>query len=60
MNKMGKAEAIAYMISEVEEIERERLAAHFSIDATKQKKEAVDRILKIIMEVQIDNENNED
>ena len=41
---MNKSEAIAHMISKVEEIERERLAAHFSIDATKQKKEAVDGI----------------
>ena len=29
----------AHMISKVEEIERERLAAHFSIDATKQSEE---------------------
>ena len=28
---MNKSEAIAHMISKVEEIERERLAAHFSI-----------------------------
>ena len=46
---MNKSEAIAHMISKVEEIERERLAAHFSIDATKQKKEAVDGILKALL-----------
>ena len=43
---MTKDEAIAHMISKVEEIERERLAAHFSIDANQQKKEAVDGIQK--------------
>mgnify|MGYP006967191942 CR=1 FL=1 len=54
---MTKIEAIAYMIGKVEEIEKERLAAHFSIDATKQKKEAVDGIIKAIKEVEFDNEN---
>jgi hypothetical protein len=57
---MNKADAIAHMISKVEEIERERLAAHFSIDATKQKKEAVDSILKALKEVTVDDENQQD
>ena len=57
---MNKSEAIAHMISKVEEIERERLAAHFSIDATKQKTEAVDGILKALKEVTIDDENQQD
>lgn len=56
---MNKSEAIAYMISKVEEIERERIAAHFSIDATKQKKEAVDGILKALTEVTIDDEDQQ-
>lgn len=56
---MTKQEAIKYMIAKVEEIERERLAAHFSIDATKHKKEAVDGILKALREVKIDNENQQ-
>ncbi len=56
---MNKSDAIAHMISKVEEIERERLAAHFSIDATKQKKEAVDGIIKALKEVAIDDENQQ-
>ena len=56
---MNKADAIAHMISKVEEIERERLAAHFSIDPAKQKKEAVDGIIKALKEVQIDDENKQ-
>lgn len=43
---MNKSEAIAHMISKVEEIERERLAAHFSIDATKQKKERIVMVMR--------------
>ena len=54
---MNKEEAISYMITKVEEVERERMAAHFSIDATKQKKEAVDGILKALKGVQIDHED---
>ncbi len=57
---MTKEEAVIYMISKVEEVERERLASHFSIDATKQKKEAVDGILKALKEVQLDNEDQQD
>lgn len=57
---MTKEEATAYMIAKVEEIERDRLAAHFSIDATKQKKGAVEGILKALKEVQIDDEDNQD
>ena len=57
---MTKDEAIAHMISKVEEIERERLAAHFSIDANQQKKEAVDGIIKALKEVQVENEDQQD
>ena len=56
---MNKEEAVAYMISEIEKIERDRLAAHFSIDATKKKSEAVDSILKVLKEVTIDNEDQQ-
>lgn len=56
---MNKEEAIAHMISKVEEIERERLRAHFLIDATKQKKEAVDGILKALKGVTIDDEDQQ-
>lgn len=57
---MTKEEAVVYMISKVEEVERDRLASHFSIDPTKQKKEAVDGILKALKEVQLDNEDQQD
>lgn len=57
---MNKEEAIAHMIAAVEEIEEERLNAHFSIDPTKQKKEAVDAILKVLKGVEIDNEDHQD
>lgn len=57
---MTKQEAIDYMIDKVVEIERERLNAHFSIEATKQKKEAVDGILKALKGVKLDDENQED
>ena len=56
---MTKDEAVQYMIKKVEEIERERLAAHLSIDPAKQKKEAVDGIIKALKEVQIDDENKQ-
>lgn len=57
---MNREDAIEYMIKKVEEIEKDRLAAHFSIDANKQKKEAVDRILKALKEVQLDDEDQQD
>ncbi len=57
---MTKEEAISYMIKKVEEVERERLAAHFSIDATRQKKEAVEGILKALRGVELDHENQQD
>lgn len=57
---MTKEQAVAFMISKVEEIERDRLAAHFSIDPTKQKKEAVDGIIKALKEVEVDDENQQD
>lgn len=56
---MTKEQAIDFMIKKVDEIERERLAAHFSIDPTKQKKEAVDGILKALKEVEIDHEDQQ-
>lgn len=54
---MTKQDAIAHMISKIEEIEKDRLRAHFSIDPTKQKKEAVDAILKALKEVKLDDED---
>ena len=45
---MTKDEAVEFMISKVEEIERERIAAKFSSTAKTQKKLAVDAILKAI------------
>lgn len=57
---MTKEDAVAFMISKVEEIERDRLAAHFSIDPTKQKKETVESIIKVLKEVEVDNENQQD
>ena len=56
---MTKDEAVQYMIKKVEEIERERLAAPFSIDPARQKKEAVGGIIKALKEVQIDDENKQ-
>ena len=57
---MTKEEAIAHMIKEVERVERERLAAHFSIDANQQKKAAVDAIIKSLKEIKVDNEDQQD
>ena len=56
---MNKEQAVEYMIKKVETIERERLAAHFSIDATKQKKEAVDSIIKALKEVELEHEDQQ-
>ena len=56
---MTKEEAVKHMISKVEQIERERIASHFSIDATKQKKEAVDGILKALKEVELNHEDQQ-
>ena len=55
---MTKEQAIAFMISEVEKVERARLAAHFSIDANREKKEAVKGILNSLEGVQIEDEDN--
>ena len=55
---MTKDEAITFMIHKVEEIERERITANFSIDANKQKKETVEAIVKAIREVKFEDENN--
>lgn len=54
---MTKQEAVAYMVEKIEEIERERLAAHLSLDPTKQKKAAVDSILKVLKGVQFESED---
>lgn len=55
---MTKDEAITFMIHKIEEIERERITANFSVDANKQKKETVDAIVKAIREVKFEDENN--
>lgn len=57
MISKSKAEAVPYLIEEIERIEKERIAEHFSIDATKFKKEATDSILKVINNLEINNEN---
>lgn len=54
---MTKQDAISYMILEIEEIEKERLRANFSIDPSTQKKEVVDAIIKALKEVKIDDED---
>ena len=56
---MNREQAVEHMIKKVETIERERLAAHFSIDATKQKKEAVDSIIKALKEVELEHEDQQ-
>lgn len=55
---MTKDEAVEFMISKVEEIERERIAAKFSSNANMQKKLAVDAILKAIEGVTFNDENH--
>ena len=57
---MNKMEAVAVMVKKVEEIERERIAAHLSIEPNQQKKEVVDRIYKALKGVEIENEDNQD
>lgn len=57
---MTKQEAITLMIAKIEEIEKGRLRAHLSIDATKQKKEAVEAILKALKELEVEDENQPD
>ena len=57
---MTKEEAVSHMIKEIEKIERERLAANFSIDANQQKKPTIDAILKSLKEIKIDNEDQQD
>ncbi len=54
---MNKDQAIEYMVGEIEKIERERLAIHLSIDPSRQKKEVVEQIIKVLREVQLDNED---
>lgn len=57
MNSMSKSEAIEYMIKQVEQIEKDRIAEHFSIDPNKLKKEATDKILKVINDLEIKDED---
>lgn len=54
---MNKEDAIAYMIFEIEKIERDRLANHMSIDANRQKREVVENIIKKLKDVGTQNEN---
>ena len=56
---MTKDEVVAYMISEVERIERDRLSSNFSIDPNKQKNKVVDEIMSVLKGVQLDDENQE-
>ncbi len=58
LTSMTKDEAVEFMISKVEEIERERIAAKFSSNANMQKKLAVDAILKAIEGVTFNDENH--
>lgn len=57
---MNRQEAIAYMAEKIQEIERERIAAHLSLDPAQQKKAAVESILKLLKGVQIDHEVQQD
>ena len=57
---MTKTEAISRMIAEVERVEKERLAAHFSIDATHHKNAAIVAIIKALKEIKIDDEDQQD
>ena len=57
---MTKDEAVAVMIEEVEQIERDRIAMNFHIDANQKKKETVDLIIKTLRELKINDENKED
>jgi hypothetical protein len=52
---MTKEQAIEYMISKIEELERERLS--HQPDPNKQRQETVDAIIKAIKGVEIDNAN---
>ncbi len=54
---MTKEEAVAYMIKVVEKIERERLAANLTVEASQQKQPTINAILKSLKEIKIDNEN---
>lgn len=54
---MTKEEAVEYMVNEIEKIEAERMAEHFSIEANKLKKEVTEKILSVLKEVEIKDEN---
>ena len=54
---MNKEEAIKYMISEIEKIERQRIAENLSIEPSQKKSDAVAKIKKILEGVKIDDEN---
>ena len=57
LNWMNKEEAVKVMIEKVFEIERERIAMQSDIDASKYKKESVERILHALKGVEIDHED---
>ena len=54
---MNNKEAVEYMIGVIEEIERDRLAENLSIEPTQKKKVVVDKIIKALQEVEIDDED---
>ena len=54
---MNKDEAVKFMITKIEEIERARLDGNFSIATTKQKKEVVESIIKALKGIEIENED---
>lgn len=54
---MNKKEAVDFMIKEIEEIEKDRIAAQFSVDDIKKKDTAAESILKILKKLEIKDEN---
>jgi hypothetical protein len=53
--KMSNEEAIEYMIAEIEDIERERLAKHLEVNQNK--KEPVEKIKKLLEGIELIHEN---
>lgn len=54
---MTKQEAIDFMISEIEKIERQRIAENMSIEPSQKKADAVGKIKKILESVDITDED---
>lgn len=54
---MTKKEAIDYMISEIEKIEKDRIAANMSIEPNQQKNDVVAKLKNLLESVVIDNED---